>query len=302
MKNLFNLALENSTIMLIFGIQLSHKTELMKKISLLILSAFILNACKSDKPKPIEKTEIQVENGHSLLIVNEGNFQWGNASLSIYNDKLDEVKNEAFKDKNNRPLGDVAQSVFVDGAKTYLVVNNSSKIEVINSNTFESIATINGLQSPRYFQKIANNKALVTDLYANKISVLNLTDSQITGDIYLKGKTEKMLKVGEKVFVSNTESDQLYWINENSLALDSIALSYAPNSFVIDKNNYLWVLCGGKSSENILPKLYKIETQNMQILESINIMLQSPIPHHLLIDNAGENMYYLQNNVFKINL
>jgi DNA-binding beta-propeller fold protein YncE len=274
----------------------------MKKLYILPFLILFLGACKSDKPKTNVEEEIKLENGHSLLIVNEGNFQWGNASLSVYNDKSDAINNEVFKNKNNRPLGDVAQSVFIDNDRIYVVVNNSSKIEVINANTFESIATINGLQSPRYFQIIANNRALVTDLYANKISVLNLTDNQIVGDIYLKGKTERMLKVGEKVFVSNIESDKLYWINENSLTLDSITLTYAPNSYAIDKNNFLWVLCSGKSSESILPKLYKVDIQNMQILENINIAQQTPIPNHLLIDNLGENLFFLQNDVFKINL
>jgi len=38
----------------------------------------------------------------------------------------------------------------IDGEFSYVVVNNSNKIEVVKANTFEAVHTIDGLSLPRY--------------------------------------------------------------------------------------------------------------------------------------------------------
>lgn len=270
-------------------------------LNIFVIISLIISSCKSDKPKPEEDdNQVVIEEGNTLLIVNEGNFQWGNASVSVYNDLENEVGNNVFENKNNRSLGDVFQSAYILDDKIYLVVNNSSKIEVVKKENFESIATITGLQSPRYMQAISNNRALVTDIYANKLHVVNLTSNQKISEIALKGWTEQMLKVDDKVFVCNLSSEYLYWVNESNLSIDSTALTYGPNSMVVDNQGFLWVLCSGKSSESIAPKLYKINTSDMQIESQFAFSNSTPAPKNLQINQAGTEMIYLQNDVFKL--
>ena len=64
---------------------------------------------------------------------------------------------------NGRPLGDVPNSMIINGYLAYIVVNNSGKIEVINRNSLESVATINGLISPRNMAVVNDNKAYVIE-------------------------------------------------------------------------------------------------------------------------------------------
>ena len=49
--------------------------------------------------------------GDGLFITNEGNFQYGNATLSYYDPETKTVENEVFYRANAMKLGDVAQSM-----------------------------------------------------------------------------------------------------------------------------------------------------------------------------------------------
>ena len=69
------------------------------------------------------------------------------------------VENNIFSQINSFQLGDVVQSMNIIDEKAYIVVNNSSKIEVANIDSMNSIATIQGLISPRY---IPNANAVLT--------------------------------------------------------------------------------------------------------------------------------------------
>ena len=53
--------------------------------------------------------------GSGLFILNEGNFQYGNATLSYYDPAARKVENEVFYRANAMRLGDVAQSMTVRG-------------------------------------------------------------------------------------------------------------------------------------------------------------------------------------------
>jgi hypothetical protein len=101
-----------------------------------LIPVFFLLLFACGKEKPTDKPPIQLT-GNGVFITNEGNFLYGNASVSYYQKSLDELRLDLFSDANQLPLGDVCQSLFILEDKIFVVVNNSGKVEVVNKKDFK---------------------------------------------------------------------------------------------------------------------------------------------------------------------
>jgi len=212
-----------------------------------------------------------------LWIANEGAFTQGQASLSFYDILEDTVYNQVFRAVNDRPLGDILQSISYYRGKAYLVVNNSRKIEVVDSITFESIATITGLSSPR--QLLGHNGLLyITDLYSETIEVLDADSYESIASIASGGWTEDMVVLNEKLYVT---VQQLFINNvpgsaKGLLAIDTetqqqagfIDLPQGANSLEPDETGRIWVLCDGGLEEET-GGLFRVDPLSMSIVTSI---------------------------------
>ncbi|MDW8333153.1 MAG: YncE family protein, partial [Bacteroidia bacterium] len=101
--------------------------------------ALVLAACsEKNTVEPDEKFE------SGLYIVNEGNFDWGEGTLTYWNPETGEIRDDVFRKTNGRTLGNVAQSMSRIGNLGYIVVNNSQKIEVVDIHTCKSEFVITG--------------------------------------------------------------------------------------------------------------------------------------------------------------
>jgi len=258
-----------------------------------LLHAFLLllGACADPK----KESQPIPSGGGGVLVVNEGNFTRGNASLSLI--RNGQVTEDVFFSANQRRLGDVAQSVTLLGKSAYVVVNNSGKIEVIDAHTFQSQATITGLRSPRYFLPITDDKAYVTDLYANAISIISINQGKIIGKIPCAGWTEKLILKGKKVFVTNRYRDYVYIIDsEKDQITDSIPVSKNANSIVEDRNGDLWVLCGGADGG-----LFHLNSTERKVIKKYAIPSNSDeTPAELCINKTKDTLYYLYQGVYRL--
>jgi YVTN family beta-propeller protein len=271
-----------------------------------ITLVILLFSCKKDELGPQcancneEDTQTEVAD---VLIVNEGNFGWGNGSLSLYKPNTKTIANSVYQQANNNiPLGDVIQSAYQFNNKIYAIANNSSKIEVMDKTNFKSTATISGFNSPRYFLPISNTKAYVSDLYANAIQIVNLTNNTISGSIATGGWTEQLILHQDTVYVCDMTNDNLLIINPNTNQLiDSIKLGVEPNSIVKDANNKLWIMCSGGFQEDN-PKLFKFNPQTRSI-EAIFVFTNlSESPNKLTINGNKDKLYFLNDNVYAMNI
>jgi YVTN family beta-propeller protein len=186
----------------------------------------------------------------------------------------------------------------------YIIVNNSGKIEVINTTTLKSISTITGLNSPRNIAIINSNKAYVSSIYSNSVAILDLVKNSISGYINLRRSSESILISGSKAYISNwMGGKEVMVINTvSNKVIDSIEVAIEPESMVIDKNNTLWVLCNGGWQRNNFAELVGINTGTDIIEKRFVFSTKTASPTSLQIDGKGETLYYLDNGVQQMNI
>lgn len=266
----------------------------------LVLCTIAFYSCQKDGPPNIPQSKVSVGTSGGVYITNEGNFGSGNAMVSYYNIASGTSVEDLYQPANGAPLGDVCQSMCLFNQSAYLVVNNSGKVVVVNPTSFIATATISGFNSPRYFLPVSNSKAYVTDLYANAVSIVNLSTNTITGKIPCKGWTEELALAYGKAFVTNEYQNKVYVINTSvDSIVDSIQVSYGSNSIVEDKNGKLWVTCGGNQT-NIYAGIYRINPITDQVEQSFQFPTLTDSPWRLHINGTNDTLYFLNTNVYRM--
>lgn len=135
--------------------------------------ALLLASCAKDTPvKESDDIPTQISTANrGAFVVNEGQFLKGNGSLSFVNLENGRVFNQLTEGANGSSLGDVAQSMTLNGNQAWVAVNNSNKIGVYNATSIKELTTITAT-SPR-FSATNGAKVYVTQWVEDKVRVYN---------------------------------------------------------------------------------------------------------------------------------
>jgi hypothetical protein len=274
-------------------------SSMLKQSLYVFFCALLFVACDKTPNAVSEEPSVTDTTAQGIFICNEGNFQWGNASLSLYNSATGSVQEDVYKAANGKGLGDVLQSMLVHQDLAYLLVNNSKKIEVIDPKSCKSLYTLTGFNSPRYMLPINGQKAYVSDLYEKAIYVLDLSNKQIAKKIACGTWTEQMILLNQKAFVCGTNSKYVYVINtQTDLMEDSIELGYGAQYIVKDKHQKLWVLSNGKAP--IVPQLFCIN-EDGGIEKTFNFAA-TDLPSRLIISPSLDKLYWLNKGIYSLDI
>ena len=230
----------------------------MKKLQFLVAGlaffALTFSSCSSDDDDLAFEPHSTEDFEDGILILNEGSFGGGNASLSF----LDEggvVQNNVYQSVNGSLLGDTGQSMHAEDDRIFIVLNGSGTVEVANRYTLERIGTISsGLSNPRYFL-IENGKGFVSnwgdpaDPSDDFVAVINLNNYSVETTIPVAEGPEKMVSENGKVYVAHAGG----WNQGNSVSVinaftntvsQTIEVGDVPDSMV-EENGKLYVLSSG---------------------------------------------------------
>ena len=281
-------------------------TFLKKFVVLAALAAvFSLQSC-SDDPEPIKAGQA------GFFVVNEGAWGNSNTSISFYDRQTGTFTNDVFAISNQRPLGDQSQSMTVIGDKGYIVVQNSKKIEVINTGDFTSIITITeGLSSPRYLLPVSATKAYISDWGADGVTgtvkVLDLTTNKITKTIDGVGVgSNRMAKIGGNVYVTNAggylaPDNKLTVINSDTdVIIDHVQIADNTNSLQVDKDANLWIASSGIVNYSEYPTIDEATSVAGSLTKYGNSTLKLTASEaaeagisNLVISNERTQLYYI---------
>lgn len=276
-----------------------------KTISLFILIGIITTACTNDDDQQLISTDNDSAYENGMLILHEGNFSAGNATVSFVAKELDSSSNRIFETVNNAPLGDTAQSIGFKDNLAFIVVNNSQKIEVVNRYTFIAVATIDtGLLNPRYIA-FANGKGYVTnwgdgtDATDDFVAVIDLETYTVATTVSVPEGPEGILAHNNTLYIAHQGG---FGTNNMVSVLDAATNNLGTAISVADRPNamqlvgdYLWVLSGGNpawTDNETRGQLDKIDIATHTVASSFPFK-QTEHPRFLSVD--GDVLYYVNN-------
>lgn len=282
--------------------------NLKKLVFSALFGVVFFTSCTDNDDAIIETPLGAYDNG--VLILNQGGFNKGNASISYLSEDLNTFQNNIFALVNPTiKLGDTGQDIGFYNEFAYIVLNGSNTIKIVNRYTMAYVATIaTGLSNPRYIVfnngkgYVSNwgNGSSTTDDY---IAVINLSDNSLSAPIQVAEGPERMVISNNKLYVAQQGGfgfgSTVSVINLSTNVVSSIDVGDVPNSLEISGGT-LYVLSGGKPSwtnSETAGKLSKINLSNDTVSGTIDFALTSH-PSNLKISNS-DLFYTVDSDIFK---
>lgn len=269
-----------------------------------VVAAFLFMSCEKDD-------DYNVKHYRGAYIVNEGSFGNNNGSVGFFDTDSNKMYNNVFYRANNRPLGDVVQSISVDDNNAYIVVNGSAKLEIVDLESFEAVTNPLYFNYPRYFLPVGNNEGfLTTGSMEGKIYVINVASFNVVDSVTVGYGPENMLLLNDKVYVVNSGG----WGLDSTISVvdiasrtvtDTIVVGEVPVDLVSDADENIWVQCKGYaiydwSTMALLSetdaKIVKINSSTGEVIKSAVIGKAGDYAYtavRMAVNKEGTMIYYL---------
>jgi len=277
--------------------------------AVLTLPTLLWHGCRSNPTEPSGITPISTT---GVYVVNEGNFQRGNSSLTFYLPDSNRAYQDVFAIANGRNLGDTGNDIVLYGGKAYIVVSGSQRIEVISLETNKSVGTLvlPGRRDPYKLVILNDAKAFVTNLSDTSVTEFNPSTLQIVTD-RIKVGTNPMGIAGSngKVYICNSgfgyDSTVTVLNATNGGLIKTVVVGESPSDIGVGPNNEVIVKCDGRSdyanSANDTPgSISRVNADNDVVFSKVTLPLQTyGHPGRMTISSKGVGYFLAKTGVIK---
>ena len=265
------------------------------------LSATLLfSSCtKEEVPSPTSNYS------RGFWVVNEGPFGAGTGTLTWIARDGSRVEQDVFGRVNQRPLGNIAQSMQGLGNLGLIAVNNAGKLEWVNLQTMVSEGTLQGLALPSAVAVDAvRGKAYVSEWVSfagnGRIAVIDLLTRLKVKEIPVGPFPDALLLTGSQLWVANGDTNFVSVVDTQADTLiANLVVGDRPNSLVAWQSNVA-VLCGGRPGSagiETAGSLHLFSTNSLQGLASNSFALPDQHPKDMVMMPSGNAiLYQLESN------
>lgn len=230
-----------------------------KHVVLAALSLVFVAACSSDDDTTTNGNgngNGNLEGLTGVFVINEGPFNQGSGSLTLFNPEDQSVTQDLFQSTNQTQVGNIFQSMGATPEHFILVANNSGLLRITDTK-LSLVNTIDALNSPRYALQSGPSVVAVSDWGTNAVHFYDESDWSSLGSVACNTGPDRMLL--------DPSNSNLWVVNSGGFDTDStvtrinavsrtsvgdVSTAGRPNSLVRDANGDIWVLCGGTKDWN----------------------------------------------------
>ena len=232
----------------------------MKKYILFLTAACLLGSlftsCKNDEPAD----DGILDTDYDVWIINEGQWQYNNASLTAYNSHSQKTSGDFFAACNKRGLGDVANDILVYGSKAYIAVNLSSTVEIVRTSdgkSLQQLSFFNGSTASQPRRLCAGNGKVYVCCYDGSVHCIDTTNLKVETTGTAGNNPDGICLSGNKLYVSNSGGlnypvydSTLSVLDAQSLKLvKTINVRCNPSRALSDAYGHVWVMSSGNYTD-----------------------------------------------------
>ena len=159
----------------------------------------------------------------------------------------------------------------------------------------------------------SDEKAYVTQLWDNRIFIINPKKYEITGYIQVpdmtmeSGSTEQMVQYGKYVYCNcwsyqnriikiDTETDQV---------VEELKVGIQPTSLVMDKNHKMWTITDGGYEGSPYgyeaPSLYRIDAETFTVEKQFKFKM-GDWPSEVQLNGTGDKLYWINKDIWSMDV
>jgi hypothetical protein len=258
-----------------------------------VVLLFNISSCSSDSAE-FEMSPITYQNGY--FISNEGTLNSQGAKVTFLTRDLSLKQDDVYGYNNNKDiLGDVLQTIGLNGNKAYLVINNSNKIVVVDRYTFKRLAVISdqidnprGITFTNDFIYVSNTNFIA---HTQSVTKYKTSDYSFVSKINMTEVSDKAVEAGGNVFVQNASSgygNKITYINTSNDTKTEIAIPNGQIGNTISYKSNVYTI----SSTAAESYIYKISSTGT--LTPVITLTGIPNATNLQIDN--DKIYFSSAN------